>query len=85
MTASEQTRYGALLRAIINQATSFTDSGLPAEKSARMIADATTVRRPRASYTIGRDAAILTRLPRLFSDRLLDRMTAAGLRPYFPS
>ncbi|SDT16256.1 SDR family oxidoreductase [Actinoplanes derwentensis] len=84
MSATERTRYGALLQAIINQATAFTASGLPAERAGRIIADATTARRPRARYTIGRDAAVLTRLPRLLTDRLLDRMMAASLRPHFP-
>ncbi|GAA1615515.1 SDR family oxidoreductase [Actinoplanes couchii] len=84
MTPTEQTRYGALLRAIINQAADFTKSGLPADRAGRIIADAATTRSPRARYTIGRDAAMLTRLPRLLSDRLLDRMMAANLKPHFP-
>ncbi|HWS34696.1 MAG TPA: hypothetical protein VN408_18390 [Actinoplanes sp.] len=60
----------------------FVISSAPAGPARR---SSTTARRPRARYTIGRDAAILTRLPRLLSDRLLDRMTAANLRPHFPS
>jgi hypothetical protein len=84
MSPAERGRYGPLLHAIINQATAFTTSGLPSEAAGRIIADATTVRRPRSRYTIGRDAAILTRLSRILSDRVLDRILAANLRPHFP-
>jgi NAD(P)-dependent dehydrogenase (short-subunit alcohol dehydrogenase family) len=84
MSPAERGRYGPLLQAIINQATAFTTSGLPSDAAGRIIADATTVRRPRSRYTIGRDAAILTRLSRILSDRVLDRILAANLRPHFP-
>ncbi|WP_033340271.1 SDR family NAD(P)-dependent oxidoreductase [Catenuloplanes japonicus] len=84
MSPAERGRYGGLLQAIINQATAFTASGLPAEAAGRIIADAATVRRPRTRYTVGRDAAVLTRLPRLLPDRILDRVLAADLRPHFP-
>ena len=73
-----------LLQATINHATAFTASGLPAEAAGRIIADAATVRRPRIRYTVGRDAAVLTRVSRLLPDRLLDRVLAANLRPHFP-
>ncbi|GIF22951.1 NAD(P)-dependent dehydrogenase (short-subunit alcohol dehydrogenase family) [Actinoplanes tereljensis] len=84
LSPAERGRYGGLLQAIINHATAFTASGLPAEAAGRIIADAATTRRPRARYTIGRDAAVLTRLSRLLSDRVLDRVLAANLRPHFP-
>lgn len=84
MSPTERGRYGGLLQAIINQATAFTKAGLPAEQAGRIVADAATVRRPRPRYTVGRDAAVLTRLPRLVPDRLLDRIMAANLRPHFP-
>jgi NAD(P)-dependent dehydrogenase (short-subunit alcohol dehydrogenase family) len=84
MSPAERSRYGGLLQAIINQATAFTKSGESAEAAGRIIAQAATVRRPRARYTIGRDAAVLTRLPRILSDRILDRFMAANLRPHFP-
>jgi NAD(P)-dependent dehydrogenase (short-subunit alcohol dehydrogenase family) len=84
MSPAQRGRYGPLLQAIINQAAAFTASGLPAEVAGRIIADAATVRRPRRRYTIGRDAAILTRLSRMLPDRVLDRVLAAGLRPHFP-
>jgi NAD(P)-dependent dehydrogenase (short-subunit alcohol dehydrogenase family) len=84
LSPAERGRYGGLLQAIISQATAFTTSGLPAEAAGRIIADAATVRRPRIRYTIGRDAAILTRLSRILSDRVLDRVLAANLRQHFP-
>jgi NAD(P)-dependent dehydrogenase (short-subunit alcohol dehydrogenase family) len=84
MSPAERSRYGGLLQAIVSHAAAFTRSGLPAEAAGRIIADAATVRRPRARYTIGRDAAVLTRLARLLPDRVLDRMLAADLRSHFP-
>jgi NAD(P)-dependent dehydrogenase (short-subunit alcohol dehydrogenase family) len=81
----ERGRYGGLLQAIINQAATFTKSGLPADAAGRIIADAATVRRPRTRYTIGRDAAVLTRISRIIPDRMLDRVLAANLRPHFPN
>ncbi|MCS7482000.1 SDR family oxidoreductase [Umezawaea endophytica] len=84
LSPTERGRYGGLMRAIINQATGFTASGLPADAAGLVIADAVTARRPRARYTIGRDAAVLTRLSRVLPDRVLDRVLANSLRPHFP-
>ena len=50
-----------------------------------MIAKAVTARKPRPRYTVGRDAAMLTRLVRVLPDRTLDRVLAAALRPHFPA
>ena len=44
------------------------------------IADTVTARRPRTRYTIGRDAALFTRLARIMSDRGLDRALASNER-----
>ena len=49
-----------------------------------MIAKAITARKPRTRYTVGRDAALITRLARILPDRTLDRVLAAALRPHFP-
>lgn len=84
LSAAQRGRYGALMHAVIAQATSFTASGLSAEAAGRVIANAATTRRPRTRYTIGRDAALLTRLSRILPDRTLDRILAANLRPHFP-
>jgi hypothetical protein len=83
MPPEQQDRYGRLVRAIIAQATAFTPRGKSADDAARVIADAVTAGRPRTRYTIGRDAALLTRLSRVLPDRMLDRIVAAGLRPHY--
>lgn len=82
MTEPQTQRYGALVQAVTRQASAFTEGGLSAEKAAAVIARAVTDRRPRTRYTIGRDAAVLTRLSRIVPDRVLDRILAANLRPY---
>ncbi|GAA2509438.1 SDR family oxidoreductase [Winogradskya humida] len=84
MTPAEHSRYGGLLQAVVNHATAFTTTGQPADAAARIIANAATTPRPHTRYTIGRDAAMLTRLSRILPDRILDRMLAANLRPHFP-
>ena len=57
---------------------------MSAEAAAKVIAKAVTAREPRTRYTVGRDAALITRLVRFLPDRILDRVIAAALRPYFP-
>lgn len=84
MSVEQRQRYGDLVEAVIAQSAAFTRSGLPAERAGSVIAEAVTARRPRTRYTIGRDAAVLTRLARLLPDRTLDRIVAASLRPYLP-
>ncbi|SEP48995.1 SDR family oxidoreductase [Amycolatopsis saalfeldensis] len=84
MTDRQHDRYGPLVQAIIGQSAAMARTGLPAEKAGLVIARAVTDRRPRTRYTIGRDAALLTRLARVLPDRLLDRILAANLRPHYP-
>ena len=84
MTPEQSQRYGRLVQAITAQTASFTESGLPAEAAAKVIAKAVMARKPRTRYTIGRDAALLTLLSRILPDRILDRVFAAALRPHFP-
>jgi NAD(P)-dependent dehydrogenase (short-subunit alcohol dehydrogenase family) len=84
MTPEQSQRYGGLVQAVNTQAESSTRSGLPADAAAKVIAKAVTVRKPRTRYTVGRDAALLTRLVRILPDRMLDRLFAAALRPHFP-
>jgi hypothetical protein len=86
MTPDQSQRYGRLVHAITAQTASHTTSGagLPADAVAKVIAKAITARRPRTRYTVGRDAALITRLARLLPDRTLDRLFGAALRPYFP-
>ena len=83
MTADQLERYGGLIDAMSNLARSFDTDGVPAERAAKVIADAATAPRPRTRYTIGRDAAILLRLSRLVSDRFLDRVVRLILRRHY--
>jgi NAD(P)-dependent dehydrogenase (short-subunit alcohol dehydrogenase family) len=82
MAIDQLERYGDLVAAISEQARSFGEDGVSAESAAKVIARAAAASRPRTRYTIGRDAAILVRLARLLSDRLLDRMVRLNLRSH---
>jgi NAD(P)-dependent dehydrogenase (short-subunit alcohol dehydrogenase family) len=84
MTPEQSQRYGGLVQAVNTQAVSSTKSGLPADTAAKVIAKAVTARKPRTRYTVGRDAALITRLVRILPDRTLDRILAAALRPHYP-
>ncbi len=83
MTTEQLERYGDLIDAMSNLARSFDTDGVPAERAAEVIANAATARHPRTRYTIGRDAALLARLSRVVSDRILDRVVRRVLRPHF--
>jgi NAD(P)-dependent dehydrogenase (short-subunit alcohol dehydrogenase family) len=83
MTADQLQRYGDLIAAMSSLARSFDIDGVPAERAAKVIANAATAPRPRTRYTIGRDAAILARLSRVASDRFLDRAVRLILRPHY--
>ncbi|MDQ2583458.1 dehydrogenase [Saccharothrix yanglingensis] len=84
MTPEQHGRYGSLVQATNTLMASGTASGLTADAAARVIAKAVTTRRPRTRYTVGRDAALITRLTRMLSDRTLDRVLAANLRRHHP-
>jgi hypothetical protein len=84
MTPEQSQRYGRLVEAITAQAASATESGVSADAAAQLIAKAVTASKPRTRYTIGREAALLPLLATL-PDRMLDRILAAALRPYFPN
>jgi NAD(P)-dependent dehydrogenase (short-subunit alcohol dehydrogenase family) len=84
MTPEQHERYGSLVQATNTLMASGTASGLTADAAARVIAKAVTIRRPRTRYTIGRDAALITRLTRMLSDRTLDRVITANLRRHYP-
>jgi NAD(P)-dependent dehydrogenase (short-subunit alcohol dehydrogenase family) len=85
MTATQLARYGDLTAAIAAQARSFNDTGVSAEHAAKVIAKAATASHPRTRYTIGRDAAILVRITRVVSDRVLDRIVRLNLRLFAKS
>ena len=85
MTAAQLARYGDLTAAIAAQARSFNDIGVSAEHAAKVIAKAATASHPRTRYTIGRDAAILVRISRVVSDRVLDGIVRLNLRSFVKS
>jgi NAD(P)-dependent dehydrogenase (short-subunit alcohol dehydrogenase family) len=82
MTAAQLARYEDLAAAVTAQARSFGEDGVSAEHAAKVIAKAATASRPRTRYTIGRDAAILLRISRVVSDRVLDRIVRLNLRSF---
>jgi NAD(P)-dependent dehydrogenase (short-subunit alcohol dehydrogenase family) len=84
MTPEQNRRYGSLVQAVNAQTAAHTASCLPADAAAKVIAKAVMARKPRARYTVGRDAAMI-RLVRFLPDRTLDRILAAALRPHFPN
>jgi short-subunit dehydrogenase len=84
MTPEHDERYGSLIQAITTQMAKGTGSGVTADAAARVIAKAATTPKPRTRYTIGRDAALITRLTRMLPDRTLDRIIAANLRRHYP-
>ena len=84
MSHEQSQRYGGLMHAVTAQAASSTNSAQPADAVAMVIANAVTARKPRTRYTIGREAVLATVLARILPDRILDRVIAAALRPYFP-
>ncbi len=82
MTAAQRGRYDDLAAAVTAQARSFGEDGVSAERAAKIIAKAATASRPRTRYTIGRDAAVLLRISRVVSDRVLDRIVRLELRRF---
>ena len=82
MTAEQRGRYDTLMQSVISQARAAIPRGVPAEAAGLVVADAITSKRPRARYTVGHDAAIIVRLVRCLSDRMLDRLLARSLKPH---
>lgn len=72
----------ALMHAAISQAQASIPGGVPPEEASRVIADAIASKRPRTRYTVGRRTAMVIRLTRLLSDRMLDRLLARNLKPH---
>lgn len=84
MTPDQERRYGGLMHAILVQSEGFLRDGVDAAAAAKVITKAATTPRPKTRYTIGRDAALLTRLARILPDRALDRLLVSALRPLYP-
>jgi NAD(P)-dependent dehydrogenase (short-subunit alcohol dehydrogenase family) len=64
--------YGDMLRAFTKRAYDTELNGSPPEVVARAVHHALTAARPRIRYTVGKGAKLLTIMPRLLPDRLLD-------------
>ncbi len=84
MSPDQHHRYDSLIQAINAQSAAHTPRGKSPEDAARVIAKAVTDLKPRTRYTIGRDAALLTRLARVLPDPMMDRLFAVTLRPHYP-
>jgi NAD(P)-dependent dehydrogenase (short-subunit alcohol dehydrogenase family) len=82
MSKEQRGRYAALMGAVIAQAQASVPGGATPEEAGRVIADAITSKRPRTRYTVGRSTAMIIRLTRLMSDRMLDGLLARNLKPY---
>ena len=84
MTAEQRGRYDALMQAVIAQAQTFTREGvgLPAGEVGRVIAEAIISNGLHSLYR--RHAAIIVRLARCISDRMLDSLLARTLKRYLP-
>jgi NAD(P)-dependent dehydrogenase (short-subunit alcohol dehydrogenase family) len=80
MTLQQRRLYSGTMSAFLGYATALDRTGLTADEAARTVMTAVTAARPRPRYTIGREAALLSRLIRFVSDRTLDRMIARTLR-----
>lgn len=74
MTREQHERYDELGRAFTAQAEGFARDGVTPEHAAAVISKAVSARRPKTRYTIGRDGAMFTFMPRIVSDRMLDTM-----------
>lgn len=85
MTDDQRGRYAALMHAVVAQAQASIAGGSSPEDAGRVIAMAITSKRPRTRYQVGRSTAIIVRLIRHLPDRILDRMLAGNLHPYFPA
>ncbi|MBK5116871.1 MAG: SDR family oxidoreductase [Thermoleophilia bacterium] len=80
MGAEAERLYGAALDQTQRISAATGARGIPPEEVARVIHKALTVRRPRARYTVGRDAVGMKFASRLLPDRLWDRIVARSLK-----
>jgi NAD(P)-dependent dehydrogenase (short-subunit alcohol dehydrogenase family) len=67
-------RYGALLKEFAKRAYQRETNGSSPAPVASAVHHALTNRRPRTRYVVGKDARLLTALPRFVPDRVLDRI-----------
>jgi NAD(P)-dependent dehydrogenase (short-subunit alcohol dehydrogenase family) len=79
MTIEQRERYGGTMAAFLGYAAALDRTGTTPADAARTVTRAVMAPRPRTRYTIGRDAALLSRLIRVLPDRVLDRLIARTL------
>lgn len=72
MTSDQHVRHDRLVDAVKEQAEAFARDGVRPERAAAVVSRAVRARKPRTRYTVGPDAAVLTRLVRFIPARLLD-------------
>jgi NAD(P)-dependent dehydrogenase (short-subunit alcohol dehydrogenase family) len=72
MNSDQHKRYEELTKAFTAQAEGFARDGVSPEHAAAVISRAVAARKPKTRYTIGRDGAMFSFMPRIASDRLLD-------------
>lgn len=80
MTPDQHERYNELRKAFTAQVTGWALHGVTPEHAAGVISRAVAARRPKTRYTIGRDGAVFSFMPRIASDRLFDTMLRAQNR-----
>jgi NAD(P)-dependent dehydrogenase (short-subunit alcohol dehydrogenase family) len=68
--------YGSMSDSVEASAAKLAARGVPAERVARTVARALTSVRPRARYTVGREAKLAAVIARALPDRLRDRLVA---------
>ncbi len=80
-----RSRYGAMFRIFSLRATARETAGSPPEVVTEAILHALTAETPRTRYAVGKDARMLSILPRLLPDRVLDwlRLKMLGLPTAF--
>jgi hypothetical protein len=78
-------QYGEMLKGFARRAYAREMNGSAPEVVAQAVHHALTARRPRPRYQVGKHAKLLTLLPRILSDRLLDAvlLRIAGLPTKF--
>ena len=83
LTPEQQGWDGGLMQALASYGAASAKTASSVEEAARIVARAVTDRRPRTRCTVGRGSGLLTRLPGILPDRMLDRVLAASLRPHY--
>lgn len=74
LSPEQHRRHDRLVEAVKSLARSWARDGLRPEAAAAVVSRAVTAERPRLRYTVGTDAALLTRLVRLIPEGLMDGM-----------